>query len=241
MVPTASVTETLPRPLTRRVTWLFAAVLALGLTLSSCNARHDTDDHEQEAHGTTKPKLAPVAPPPSLRDTLQLLAQQLDTVHRIGCWDEDFARLMSVHHAGAQRLAALEVAQGKDSTLRALAQHVLKSHERDNHILTLALTREPPGGQEYRPGNAKDPFVRRIAAALAPLRQLPPTPGPLDADFATLMQVHHQSGVALAQTELAFGKNTELRDAARRIVRDEQAEIKQYQRWLKAHPAAPSN
>ena len=210
-------------------------LLSAGLAFVSCNSRHDTDAHEQEAHATSPSKPASVATPPNLRDTLQLLAQQLDTVHRDGCWDDDFARLMTVHHAGAQRLAAVEVAQGKDSTLRELAQHVLKGHERDNHVLTLALTRQPPKGQEYRPGNAKDPFVRRITAALAPLRQLPPTPGPLDTDFATLMQVHHQTGVALAQVELAFGKDAELKDAARRIVHDEQAEIKQYQRWLKAN------
>ena len=213
----------------------FVLLLGASLAFTGCNSKPDTDSHEQEAHATP-PKAAAVATPPNLRDTLQLLAHQLDTVRRDGCWDEDFARLMTVHHAGAQRLAAVEIASGKDSALRELAQHVLKGHERDNHVLTLALTRKPPKGQEYRPGNTKDPFVRRIAAALAPLRQPPPTPGPLDSDFATLMQVHHQTGVALAQVELAFGKNAELKDAARRIVRDELAEIKQYQRWLKVHP-----
>ena len=214
----------------------FALLLGAGLAFSSCNARHDTDAHEQEAHATSPPKPALVASPPNLRDTLQQLTQQLDTVHHDGCWDEDFARLMTVHHAAAQRLAAVEIAQGKDSSLRELAQHVLKGHERDNHVLTLALTRQPPKGQEYRPGNSKDPFVRRIAAALASLHQLPATPGPLDTDFATLMQVHHQTGAALAQVELAFGKDAELKNAARRMIRDEQAEIKQYQRWLTAHP-----
>jgi len=212
----------------------FALLLGAGLAFTGCNSNPNPDAHEQEAHAT-QPKLAPVATPPNLRDTLQLLAQQLDTVHRDGCFDEDFARLMTVHHAGAQRLAAVEIASGKDSTLRELAQHVLKGHERDNHVLTLALTRQPPKGQEYRPGNTKDPFVRRITAALAPLRQLPATFGPLDTDFATLMQVHHQTGVALAQVELSFGKVPELKDAARRIIRDEQTEIKQYQRWLKAN------
>ena len=69
----------------------------------------------------------------------------------------------------------------------------------------------------------------------APVAIPPPTPGPLDTDFATLMQVHHQTGVALAQVELSFGKVPELKDAARRIIRDEQAEIKQFQRWLKAN------
>lgn len=83
--------------------------------------------------------------------------------------------------------------------------------------------------------------MRRIAAALAPLRQLPPVPGSMDGDFATLMQLHHRSGVALAQTGLAFGKSAELKNAARDLVRDEQAEVKQYKRWLKAHPGLSSN
>ena len=217
-----------------------ALLLGASLAISSCNSKPDTDAHEQETHAA-QPKAAPVAIQPNLRDTLQLLAQQLDTVHREGCWDDDFARLMTKHHVVAQRLAAVEIASGKDSSLRALAQHVLKGHERDNHVLTLALTKQPPKGQEYRPGNTKDPFVRRITAALAPLHQLPATPGPLDTDFATLMQVHHQTGVALAQVELSFGKVAELKDAARRIIRDEQAEIKQYQRWLKTHPATLNN
>ncbi|MBO0360518.1 DUF305 domain-containing protein [Hymenobacter sp. BT186] len=217
---------------------LFAGMVASGLCGVSCSSRHDTDEHEQEVHAGAKPKPAPAAAPTSLRDTVQLLVQQLDTVRRIGCWDEDFARVMSVHHAGAQRLAAVEVSQGKDSTLRAQAQHVLKGHERDNHVLTLALTREPPAGQEYRPGNARDPFVRRMTAALAPLRELPPASGSLDTDFATLMVRHHQSGVALAQTELAYGRNAEVKAAARNIVRDEQAEVRQYQRWLQTHSAS---
>jgi uncharacterized protein (DUF305 family) len=197
---------------------LYFALLVASLAVSGCNSQPDTDAHEQETHASQS-KPAPIASPPNLRDTLQLLAQQLDTVHRDGCWDEDFARLMTVHHAGAQRLAA-------------------EGHKRDNHVLTLALTKQPPKGQEYRPSNTKDPFVRRIAAALAPLRQPLLTPGPLDTDFATLMQVHHQTGVALAQVELDFGKVAELKDAARRIVRDQPAEIKQYQRWLKAHAAS---
>ena len=215
---------------------LSTLLLTMAVTISACNGRHDTDEHEQETH-RTEAKPAPVAFRPNLADSLQLMVRQLDTARRIGCYDEDFARLMSLHHAGAQRLAAVEISQGKDSTLRAMAQHVVKSHEKDTHVLTLALRRDPPGGQEYRPGNARDPFVRRIAAALAPLRQLPPLPGSIDADFATLMQRHHQSGVALAQAELAFGRNAEVTDAARRVVRDQQQEIRQFQRWLTSHTA----
>jgi len=69
-----------------------ALLLALGLSGSSCQSRHDIDEHELEVHGKVKPRPAPVEAPPSLRDTLQVVVQQLDTVRRIGCWDEAAAR-----------------------------------------------------------------------------------------------------------------------------------------------------
>ncbi|MBD2717203.1 DUF305 domain-containing protein [Microvirga sp. STR05] len=215
------------------------AALLMALAVSGCTSEpDDSATHEAEIHGTAKPApaSATAAAPLNLADSLQFMVRELDAVRRLGCWDEDFAALMAVHHAGAQRLAAVQLSRGKDSTLRAMAQQVLKSHEKDTHVLALALKREPPAGQEYRPGNRKDPFVRRITAALAPLRQLPVLAGSPDADFATLMALHHRSGVALAQAELAFGRNAELREAARRIVRDQQPEIKQFQRWLQTHP-----
>ena len=214
---------------------LFALLLGAILAASGCNSRPDAAGQKPPPTGGT-PNATPVSAPRRLRDTVQLLLHQLDTLHRTGDWDADFARLMQVHHTGAQRLAAIEISQGQDSTLRGLAQHVLKEHERDTHVLMLATTRERPTGRDYRPGNSQDAFVRRIAAALAPLRQLPPLPGTPDAAFATVMQRHHQSGVALAQAELAMGQNAQLKQAAREIVRDEQQEIKQYQRWLEAHP-----
>ena len=55
---------------------------------------------------------APAAAPHNLADSLQAMVRQLDAVRRIGCWDEDFAALMAVHHAGAQRLAAGQISQG---------------------------------------------------------------------------------------------------------------------------------
>ncbi|MCR5890508.1 DUF305 domain-containing protein [Hymenobacter sp. J193] len=169
------------------------AALLVALAVSGCNSEPtDSAAHEADIHDKPRPAPVPVAPP-NLADSLQLMVRQLDAVRRIGCWDEDFASLMIVHHAGAQRLAAVQISRGKDSTLRAMAQHVVKSHEKDTHVLALALKREPPAGQEYRPGNAKDPFVRRIAAALAP-----PAPG-ADSARQPRRRLCHSDGAAPPQ------------------------------------------
>ena len=93
---------------------LFSALLiGAAQWLTNCNsAPPDSAGHEAETHGTAKPAPAPAAAPLNLADSLQAMVRQLDAVRRIGCWDEDFAALMAVHHAGAQRLAAGQISQG---------------------------------------------------------------------------------------------------------------------------------
>jgi uncharacterized protein (DUF305 family) len=51
------------------------------------------------------------------------------TVAPTGDADVDFARMMIPHHQGAIDMARVELAQGKDPTLRAMAQDIVKAQE----------------------------------------------------------------------------------------------------------------
>lgn len=56
--------------------------------------------------------------------------------------------------------------------------------------------------------------------------------GNADRDFAMMMRMHHQSGVEMAQMQLAQGKNAEMNALAKKIVAAQTKEIAQLDQWI---------
>ncbi|MEP6941715.1 MAG: DUF305 domain-containing protein [Betaproteobacteria bacterium] len=63
-----------------------------------------------------------------------------------------------------------------------------------------------------------------------------PMSGDTDRDFASMMKMHHQGAIDMAQAELANGKDPQLRKMAQDIIAAQRKEIKEFEDWLKAHP-----
>ncbi|MGV8838834.1 MAG: CopM family metallochaperone [Bauldia sp.] len=57
-----------------------------------------------------------------------------------------------------------------------------------------------------------------------------------DRDFALMMIPHHQGAIAMAQVELEYGTDPDLRAMAQAIIDAQQAEITTFEAWLAAHP-----
>ena len=56
-----------------------------------------------------------------------------------------------------------------------------------------------------------------------------------DVAFTSGMLPHHIGAVKMAEVELKYGKDPEMRKLAENIINAQQAEIEQMQKWLKAH------
>ena len=58
------------------------------------------------------------------------------------------------------------------------------------------------------------------------------TSGNTDKDFATMMRMHHLSGIEMAKIQLAHGKDPEMRRIAQNIVDSQQKEVDEFDKWL---------
>jgi uncharacterized protein (DUF305 family) len=93
----------------------------------------------------------------------------------------------------------------------------------------------PPHGHKAQDaGSAWSELEQGMEHMHAGMRSIKPS-GNDDVDFVRLMLPHHQAAIDMAKTELAFGKDPQMRRLAQEIVADQQSEIELMQLWLKQH------
>ncbi|GHS73753.1 hypothetical protein EKTHUN627_45520 [Enterobacter kobei] len=56
-----------------------------------------------------------------------------------------------------------------------------------------------------------------------------------DKAFAKGMIAHHEGAIAMAETELKYGKDPEMRKLAQDIIKAQKGEIEQMNKWLDNH------
>ncbi len=58
-----------------------------------------------------------------------------------------------------------------------------------------------------------------------------------DVEFVRMLLPHHQQTIDIAQAQLVYGKDAEMRQLAQEMIQDQKQELEQMQRWLKQHDA----
>lgn len=56
--------------------------------------------------------------------------------------------------------------------------------------------------------------------------------GDTDKDFASMMKMHHQGAINMAEMELKNGKDEKMRSMAKKIIKDQKKEIEEFDKWL---------
>ena len=146
--------------------------------------------------------------------------------------DAAFAQGMLGHHVGAVEMAEIQLKYGTDKEMRQLAQEIIDAQQSEIEQMQNWLASHPDAAeatpdtkamqQAYADG--MDAMHDEMMAGIA-------DPKP-DMAFARGMLSHHKGAVDMAEVELKYGKDTEMRELAQAVIDAQQAEIEQMQHWI---------
>ena len=76
-----------------------------------------------------------------------------------------------------------------------------------------------------------DAMKQSMMAGMDSMQNMPMS-GNVDRDFASMMKMHHQQGVDMAQMQLKNGKSSKMKSMAKKIVAAQNKEIAEFDTWL---------
>jgi uncharacterized protein (DUF305 family) len=177
--------------------------------------------------------------------------------------DHDFVAMMAPHHQGAIDMSEAELRYGHNEQLIRIAQDIVVEELQEIAAMraasgekltpteatlaasfagTTAGPSSPVPADNVPPSlKTERPFLAENAAAMTKMVKdmtIKPT-GNIDRDFVAMMVPHHQGAIAMAQEELRYGHEAQLRRIAQEIIVDQIQQIS-LMRLAVGEPLPPS-
>ena len=189
--------------------WALATLLSGG-SLAAC---------AQATTGAATASAPTVSPAKTmLLQPLQQMITKMKKLQSTGDPDFDYAFQAKIHTQGAQDLLKQEIQNGKDSSLKQMAQTLLTASAADVNLLDGAL-------KEIKPTRPNQAFVqqqsRNLEAMSLKLQQTGASDklsDSVDKNYMALMLDQRQDAIDMATNYLQYGKNSSLRSFAQQLV-----------------------
>jgi uncharacterized protein (DUF305 family) len=190
-------------------------LVAAFVTLSGC-AQPGTDTVVVRGQETVSDPAQP-SPTPS-QHMHDLMMRPMQSMRTTGNVDRDFAVMMAEHHEQAVLMAEVQVQHGTNEDLKSLARDIIREQSQERDRL-LELARE-----EAETGTNTAASDRMHTIMMSGMHDIQMT-GDVDRDFASMMIVHHQGAINMAEIQMEHGQNAELRRMASQAIADQKREI----------------
>ena len=234
---------------------LLATSVSTALILSACQPTKDNDDTDPNA---ATPPVTDIVDTPNdvdadnelaagensadesqMTDILRDYTRSMTRMHDemmigMGYNDPDtaFAKAMLGHHRGAVEMAKIQLKYGTDEEMRQLAQEIIAAQQVEIDILNKWLASHPdtakpkPNTEAMQQAYARSMDVLNGEMVLGIADPVP------DMAFARGMLPHHIGAVEMANIQLKYGTDEEMRQLAQAIIDGQQTEIEHMQQWI---------
>jgi uncharacterized protein (DUF305 family) len=230
----------------KKSSFFLAALCSGTLLLGSCSSDKTADTTTTETTtATTEPATGDMAGMDHSKMTESgtagdspLIASMNDMMGKMsamkmkGNTDHDFTHMMLEHHKGAVAMADIELRDGKDATMKQMAEKIKADQQKEIGEMEPIAERLDSAPNNYKPMDPADPFTSQMKASMDGMMQnMPKMVADPDMNFNMMMTVHHQSAVDMAKAELAHGKDTKLKEMAQKMIDAQQKEIADFKAW----------
>lgn len=195
----------------------FALIAAIFFSILSCSKDDETGAQAHDDNRMMKEMHA-------MMDTMMSTPMPGDPDHH-------FAKMMQLHHKGAINMANIVLQNGKDTTIKMMAQMMIQKQTQEIADLQAFLTSHTPHA-ENQEFNMKMEMSMEKMDRNADLQIIN---GDFDHDFATLIIFHHQSAIEMADLVIHYGHESVIKNMAEMMKEDQEMEIAELQKWLIEH------
>ena len=168
----------------------------------------------------------------------QMMRDIADGAPLTGDADADFARLMITHHRSAVDMARIELQYGGDQAVLGLAKRIAAQQSEIDQLTAWQKTHPTTAPASA----AADGAAANAAYATASDRMMSGMMGDsmahsgnADRDFVKMMIPHQQGAIDMANVQLRYGGDPELKALAQKVVSTGQSEIAEMNAWLKTN------
>jgi uncharacterized protein (DUF305 family) len=184
---------------------------------------HDTDSSDHHSHDS-------MAIGTDLMNAMSASMSKMQSIKMTGDFDIDFATMMIEHHQGALDMSQIELAQGKDETIKSKAQAIIAAQKEEQQKLKDFISSYKPSGMKHGEGE-----LQKSTQTMPDKMKSMQMHASVDAAFATMMISHHEEAISMAKMEVKNGMSDKLKQMAQKVITDQQKEIKEFQSWLSSH------
>ncbi|MEZ0612444.1 DUF305 domain-containing protein [Fibrella sp. WM1] len=176
----------------------------------------------------SQPTIAQQSTSNAMMKSMQSGMTQMMSMKMTGDPDHDFAMMLKMHHQSAVEMADMEVKQGKNAQVKALASKIKASNQKEIRELDQFMSSHKPQSSSSKLGQKGMDIMHGGTHSMN---------GNVDHDFASMMAQHHQQGVEMARAYLKEGKTSTMKKMANNVIKmqtKEMAELKKLESSLKS-------
>jgi uncharacterized protein (DUF305 family) len=214
---------------------LFVSVLSLAI-INACNnnsskttAVHDSAEIQKEYNGDSKVTVDTNTSKVST-NPMSGMIDRMKSISMTGDFDIDFANMMIEHHQGGIEMSEQEVRNGKNDTLKSMAQKIIDDQNKEINKLRDFIKTYKPSGMKHAEGELSK-TMHDMEGKMSSMSNT----GDQDKDFAANMKMHHEDGIAMAKMQLKNGMSGDLKKMASAMIDKQSKEVARLNKWLGSH------